>query len=325
VPAPDLAHIAVPDAVFTVFLISRPLHATNSACSGDRELMITYPLPWPLLTRRSALAGLVAASASAGEARAQPVADLWQRWSAHDEASKAVVNHNAWGAFLKRYAESGPDGVVRLPYARVAAEDRQRLAAYVAALERVPVGALHRAEQLPYWINLYNAVTVRLVLQHHPVKSIRDIRLGGSITAAFFGGPWDAKLLRIEGERVSLNDIEHRILRPIWRDPRLHYVVNCASTSCPALQTAPLAAATTLDVMDRAARAYVNGAYGVRRQDDRIWLSSIYRWFRADFGGSDAAVLAHLARYATADLAAALARGVRIENHFYDWSLNDRP
>ena len=287
--------------------------------------MITHPPPWPLLTRRSVLAGLAVAGSPAREARAQPVADLWPRWSAHDEASKAVVDHHVWGAFLKRYAESSPDGVVRLPYARVTAEDRQGLAAYVATLERAPVAALRRAEQLPYWINLYNAVTVRLVLEHYPVKSIRDIRLGGSIAASFFGGPWDAKLLRIEGERVSLNDIEHRILRPIWRDPRLHYVVNCASTSCPALHTAPLTAATTLDVMDRAARAYVNGSYGVRRQDDRIWLSSIYRWFRVDFGGTDAAVLAHLARYATADLAAALARGVRIQSDFYDWSLNDRP
>jgi len=276
------------------------------------------------MTRRSVLGGLVVASSSVGGARAQPVPDLWQRWSAHDETSKTVVDHNVWGAFLKRYAERSPDGVVRLPYARVAAEDRQSLAAYVATLERAPVAALHRDEQLPYWINLYNALTVKLVLDYYPVKSIRDIRLGGGIAAAFIGGPWDAKLLHIEGERVSLNDIEHRILRPIWRDPRLHYVVNCASTSCPALPIAPLTAGTTHDVMDRAARAYVNGSYGIRRQDDRIWLSSIYRWFRIDFGGTDATVLAHLARYATADLAAALARGVRIQGDFYDWSLNDR-
>lgn len=278
-----------------------------------------------LLSRRSVLGGLVAASASPGGAHAQPVPDLWRRWAAHDEGSKAVVDHNFWGTFLTRYAERSPDGVVRLPYARVSGKDRQGLTAYVAALERVPVSALRRGEQLPYWVNLYNALTVRLVLDHYPVKSIRDIRLGGGIVAAFIGGPWDAKLLRIEGERVSLNDIEHRILRPIWRDPRLHYIVNCASTSCPALQTAPLTAATTLDVMDQAARAYVNGSYGVRRQDDRVWLSSIYRWFRVDFGDTDAAVLAHLARHATGDLAAALARGVTIQSDFYDWRLNDRP
>lgn len=244
---------------------------------------------------------------------------------AHDDASASVVDHRAWGGFLRRYAVANPDGVVRLPYGRVTAEDRQALARYVASLQGVPVSSLRRAEQLAYWVNLYNALTVKLVLDHYPVKSIRDIRLGGGLTAAFFGGPWDSKLLRIEGESVSLNDIEHRILRPIWRDARLHYIVNCASISCPALPTAPLAAATSQAVMEKAASDYVNGAYGVRRQDNRIWISSIYRWFRADFGGSDAAVLAHLARYARGELAAALTRGVTIQSDFYDWSLNDRP
>lgn len=287
--------------------------------------MVRRPFACSLLSRRAVLGGLAVAGVSAGEAYAQPAPSLWQRWSAHDDNNRAAIDHGIWGSFLKRYAQASADGVVRLPYGRIAAQDREALARYVAALEQTPVSTLRRAEQLPYWINLYNAATVKLVLDHYPVASIRDIRLGGSLAAAFIGGPWDAKLLRIEGERVSLNDIEHRILRPIWRDPRLHYVVNCASISCPALRTTPLTAATTSDVMDRAARDYVNGAYGVRRQDDRIWLSSIYRWFRVDFGDTDNAVLAHLARYAIGDLATALARPVRVQGDFYDWSLNDRP
>ncbi len=72
--------------------------------------------------------------------------------------------------------------------------------------------------------------TVEVVLDHYPVTSITKINLGGRLLG---GGPWDAKLVRIEGEQVSLNDIEHRILRPIWRDPRVHYAVNCASLGCP--------------------------------------------------------------------------------------------
>jgi hypothetical protein len=287
--------------------------------------MVKHPLARARLSRRAVLGGLAVASVSTGGARAQPVPNLWQRWSTHDDTNGAPVDHRLWGSFLKRYVQSSPDGVVRLPYGHIAASDRESLAAYVAALERTPVSTLRRAEQLPYWINLYNAATVKLVLDRYPVASIRDIRLGGSLTAAFIGGPWDAKLLRIEGERVSLNDIEHRILRPIWRDPRLHYVVNCASISCPALPTTPLTAATTADMMERAAFDYVNGAYGVRRRDDQIWLSSIYRWFRVDFGDTDAAVVAHLARYARGDLAIALRRPVKIEGDFYDWNLNDRP
>ena len=275
------------------------------------------------LSRRALICGLAGVVAPATGALAQPRPDAWRRWSSSDEGGRDVVDHRAWAAFLGRYATSDRLGVVRLPYARISAADRQALFGYIGVLERTTVSRLRRAEQLAYWVNLYNALTVKVVLDHYPVKSIRDIRLGGGLTAAFFGGPWDAKLLRIEDQMVSLNDIEHRILRPLWNDPRLHYVVNCASTSCPALPRQPLTAATADEIMNRAANAYVNGAYGVRRQGADIWISSIYRWFREDFGGTDATVLAHLARYATGDLAATLSRGPRIVNDFYDWSLND--
>lgn len=275
------------------------------------------------LSRRALMYGLAGVVAPSADALAQPRPDAWPRWSSSDEGSRDLVDHRAWAAFLGRYTVSDGLGVVRLPYSRISVEDRQALVGYIGALERIRVSVLRRAEQLAYWVNLYNALTVKVVLDHYPVKSIRDIRLGGGLTAAFFGGPWDAKLLRIEDQMVSLNDIEHRILRPLWSDPRLHYVLNCASTSCPALPRQPLAAATIDEVMNRAASTYVNGAYGVRRQDADIWISSIYRWFREDFGGTEATVLAHLARYAAGDLAAALSRGPRILNDFYDWSLND--
>jgi hypothetical protein len=266
----------------------------------------------------------LAVAVPADHALAQPVPDLWSRWAKHDEVSRATVNHAAWDAFLARYAFAGPDGVVRLPYGRIAADDRRGLDAYLATLQGAPVSSLSRAEQLAYWINFYNALTVKLVLDRYPVKSIRDVSLGGSLTSAFFGGPWDAKVARIEGEQVSLNDVEHRVLRPIWRDPRVHYALNCASIGCPPLRRVAFTAANAPGLMDQAAREYVNGPHGVRRQDARVWVSSIYRWFREDFGGSEPSVLSHLGRYAAGDLATALARAAKIEGDFYDWSLNDQ-
>jgi hypothetical protein len=256
-------------------------------------------------------------------ALAQPVPNLWSRWATHDEASRISVDHTPWTAFLARYAVATPDGVVRLPYGRVAADDRAMLDTYLGTLQTTIVSSLARAEQLAYWINFYNALTVKLVVDRYPVKSIRDVSLGGGLTSVFFRGPWDAKLARIEGEQVSLNDIEHRILRPIWRDPRIHYAVNCASIGCPPLRLVAFTRANASSLMDQAARDYVNGPHGVRRQDDRIWVSSIFRWFREDFGGTDASVMAHLVRFAAGDLAAALTRGVVIQGDFYDWSLND--
>jgi hypothetical protein len=277
------------------------------------------------LSRRAVVCGLAGVVVPSADALAQPRPDAWRRWSSSNDGNRDSIDHRVWAVFLSRYTVSDSLGVVRLPYSRISAEDRQVLAGYIGVLERTTVSALRRTEQLAYWINLYNALTAKVVLDHYPVKSIRDIRLGGGLTAAFFGGPWDAKLLRIEDQLVSLNDIEHRILRPLWSDPRLHYVPNCASTSCPALPRQPLTAATADEVMSRAASSYVNGAYGVRRQGGDVWVSSIYRWYREDFGGTDATVLAHLARYAAGDLATTLARGARIVNDFYDWSLNDAP
>lgn len=275
-------------------------------------------------TRRAAIAGLLTSLVPATAAHAQPVPDLWPRWTRHDEANRATLDHAAWSAFLARYAMTGSDGVVRLPYGRVTSEDRQALASYVAALQGAPVSSLARAEQLAYWINFYNALTVKVVLDRYPVKSIKDIGLGGSVAATFFGGPWDAKLVRVEGEQLSLNDIEHRILRPIWRDARVHYALNCASVGCPSLRTVAFEATNAASLMDQAGRDYINGPHGVRRQAAGIWVSSIYRWFRDDFGGTDAAVVAHLGGFAVGDLAVALARGVKIQGDFYDWNLNDQ-
>jgi len=254
------------------------------------------------------------------EAQFAPRADLWECSTPHDPASTLRVDHTPWSRFLATYRELGDDGVARVAYGRVGAADRVALDDYVAALAALPARSLNRAEQLVYWINLYNALTVRLVLAHYPVASIRDIDISPGLFAI---GPWDKKLLAVEGQEVSLNDIEHRILRPVWRDPRLHYAVNCAAIGCPNLLAEPFTTATTEALLEAAARAYVNHPRGVTVGDGGATVSSIYSWFREDFGGSEAGVLAHLRRYAAPPLAARLASVREIARDRYDWSLND--
>ena len=127
----------------------------------------------------------------------------------------------------------------------------------------------------------------------------------------------------LEGVAVSLNDIEHRILRPIWKDPRIHYVVNCASLGCPNLLTTAFTPANSEELLTLAAHGYVNHSRGVRIEKQRLIVSSIYRWFQEDFGSNDSEVIAHLRRYANADLNQHLARFETIAKHDYDWSLND--
>ena len=121
---------------------------------------------------------------------------------------------------------------------------------------------------------------------------------------------------------LSLNDIVHRILPPIWRDPRTHYALNCASIGCPNLQPRAWDASTLETQLEAAAKAFVNHPRGVRVAGDKLWVSSIYVWFKSDFGGSDAGVIAHLKRYAEPALAAKLALVKKINDDGYDWALN---
>ena len=249
-----------------------------------------------------------------------PSADLWERWQAHDPASTATIDHSPWDRLLAAYVVRGADGIALFAYGRVTEADRAALDAYVGGLAATPISGYARPEQRAYWINLYNALTVQVVLDHYPVVSISDIDISPGL---FAKGPWDRKLLEIEGEPVSLNDIEHRILRPIWQDPRLHYALNCASLGCPDLMQKAYAAAIAETLLDTAAHGYVNHPRGARIDGGKLTVSSIYAWFQEDFGGSDKTIIAHLKRYAAPPLAAKLAEIGTIADHDYDWSLND--
>jgi hypothetical protein len=261
---------------------------------------------------------LATAAFASFEALFAPSATMWDHWTAHDPRSTAVIDHSAWDRLLGRYVVAGGDGVNRFAYGRVTADDRAALSAYIAALAAAPVSRHGRPQQRAYWINLYNALTVRTVLDHYPVDSVRDIDTSPGV---FADGPWDADAITIEGEAVTLNDIEHRILRPIWRDPRIHYAVNCASIGCPNLQTVAYTGINTDELLNTGASEYVNHPRGARVAGGELTVSSIYVWFQEDFGGTDASVIAHLRRFASPALDAQLATIRSSSNHGYDWAL----
>jgi len=279
-------------------------------------------------SNRLALAALLAAltlgaAAPAGatwlEALFAPKAELWERWEAHDPDAEKRIDHGPWQRLLAAYVSQDAAGVNRVAYDRVTPADRQALGDYIAGLTTLPIGAYNRAEQLAYWINLYNALTLRLVLDHPGVGSIHDI----DISPGLFGfGPWDKKLIQIEGEALSLNDIEHRILRPIWRDPRVHYAVNCAAIGCPNLARQAFTGANVEAMLTQAAGDYINHPRGAEVRDGRLYASSLYQWYRVDFGDSDAGVIQHLKRFANAELARRLETVSYIYDDDYDWALN---
>jgi hypothetical protein len=260
------------------------------------------------------------AHAGALERLFAPKSVPWSYWDSSDQSNSLKVDHSLWDAFVNTYVQNSPDGINRVRYAGVAAEDRNALLAYIEQLSQLPIRQYARNEQLAYWINLYNAVTVSVVLEHYPVESIRQI----NISPGFFAmGPWSRKLLVIEDQAVSLNDIEHRILRPLWQDPRLHYALNCASLGCPNLQNQAFTAANVEQLLEAGAREFINHPRGVTVKKGRLYVSSIYNWFRVDFGDSQQAVIQHLRKYASPQLADALAPLTRIKGDDYDWQLND--
>lgn len=233
------------------------------------------------------------------------------RFEASDEASAAAIDHAAWGRFLDAFVVAGPTGINLVRYKAVTPDDKAGLAAYIAALEATDTSALARKEQLAFWFNLYNAATVKLILDHPGIASIQDIKK-----------PWDTAVATVKGRALTLNEIEHGIIRPLAKDPRIHYAVNCASMGCPNLARAPFAGAALEAQLDAAAKAYVNHPRGVSVAKGKVRLSKIYGWYRDDFGKDDAALFDHIRQYAEPALAASLKGVKKAAGYDYDWTLN---
>ncbi|MEM9044533.1 MAG: DUF547 domain-containing protein [Pseudomonadota bacterium] len=268
---------------------------------------------------RALTGATLALGLAAGAATAAPDAELWDRWTPHDPVSSKTVDHSAWDKLTRAHVSGGGKTVALVNYGGIASE-RPVLDGYLQLLSNTNVAELDRPEQFAFWANLYNALTVKVILDHYPQKTIRDI----DISPGFFSdGPWGAKLITVEGVELSLDDIEHRIMRPIWQDPRVHYAVNCASIGCPDLHKGAFTAANLDAQLDAAARAFVNHPRGAQVSRGNLYVSSIYEWFKDDFGGRDAGVIAHLKQYAEPRLANELARVRRISDDAYDWSIND--
>jgi hypothetical protein len=229
------------------------------------------------------------------------------------------VDHRDWTAFLNRYVAPDAQGVNRVAYGQVSPADKARLDGYISELQAVDPAALTRDQQLAYWINMYNAVTVDVILENYPVDSIRDIK-DGPLSI----GPWNRPLVTVAGQALTLNEIEHRIIRPEFNEPRIHYALNCAAVGCPNLMDRAWQAETLERDFAEAEHAYINDPRGVRFNDNGgLVLSKIFIWFREDFGPNEQAVLEYIRTVADPDLKARLQDVPRVSAYKYDWALND--
>ena len=175
------------------------------------------------------------------------------------------------------------------------------------AMER----AWTRQDRIAFWINAYNVFTLKAIADRYPIRSIRRIP-----------GVWTELRFRVASRELTLDDIEHRILRPEFKDARVHFAINCASVSCPPLREEPYAGARLDAQLDEAARRYLASPFGLGVSGRTLRVSSIFKWYGEDFG--PAGVLATIATYGP-PAAQHLARspGVRVRFLPYDWALND--
>ena len=256
---------------------------------------------------------------AAASAQLVPQPDLWPFWDERDDSSERAIDHSPWQTLLDNYlGTEASDGVNRFDYANVSGQDKDLLDGYIAALAAEDPRKLNADEQQAYWINLYNAITVQLIIDNYPVRSIRRVNGG------LFGlGPWNDDAITIQDQVLTLNDIEHRILRPIYQDARVHYAVNCASIGCPNLAAMAYTGQNLDELLTAGARAYVGHPRGVSFDGKRLRLSTIYKWFAQDFGEDEAGLLGHLAQYAEPELAERLTAYDGRIKYDYDWDLNE--
>ncbi len=221
-----------------------------------------------------------------------------------------AVDNSAYAGLLKKYVK---DGVVDY---RGFKNEESKLDQYLKVLEKTDSSKLSRNEQFAFYINAYNAWTIKLILSGYPgVKSIKEL---GSI----FKSPWKKELVRIDGDMVTLDHIEHGILRPKYKDPRVHFAINCASKGCPPLRSEPYRGDVLDQQLDEMTRAFINDPKRNRLEGKTLYVSRIFKWFKEDFGND---IVGFFLEYAQGDLKKELdsrQEEIEVEYLSYDWSLN---
>lgn len=227
-------------------------------------------------------------------AQAESEVDYRKYWDRGDETNRQQIDHSQWDEILNRYIVAGQvSGIVQFRYAEVSSIDSQLINRYIDSLTRIDPRSYPRMEQKAYWMNLYNALSVRMVLEN----------LSANDSFSFKKNPlpenvWSKKDVKVTGRKLSLDDIEHKILRPIWRDHRILFGLNCASMDCPNLSPRAYTAANISAQLNEAGQRFVNDDRGVFYQDGTIKASRLFRDFLTDFAPDEKTLKKVFAHYA---------------------------
>lgn len=229
------------------------------------------------------------------------------------KAGSTPPSHQLWNELLKSNVK--PDG--RVDYKGFIRE-KPKLEKYLKLLsENAPDRKTwSKNEQLAYWINVYNAFTVKLIVDFYPTKSIRD--LGPRIKIPLIKDVWHYKFFKIAGVEMSLDEVEHSILRKEFEEPRIHFAINCASVSCPPLLNEAFVASNLENQLTRVTTTFINDPTRNKISSQSAQLSSIFSWFKGDFT-KKGTLIEFLNRYSKVKISP----NARISFLDYNWNLNE--
>jgi hypothetical protein len=272
--------------------------------------------------RRSWLTGLIAIAALTAlmTGLSRPAVLVGRAWSAAEQVAAGDISHQAWNELLRRYVDA--EGNVDYTSWKASADDQRRLDEYLASLSRLdePRPATP-SQRLAFWINAYNAVTVRGILREYPTTSIQN-----HLRHVWGYNIWRDLRLIVGNRRRSLGEIEHSILRTM-NEPRIHFAIVCASRGCPRLLNEAYSAERLEEQLQHNTLAFFADPTKCRFEPSRneLHLSPVLLWYAADFGPTRADLLRRIAEWIPDDARAVTCpNGVRVVCLDYDWSLNDQ-
>ena len=225
--------------------------------------------------------------------------------------AQKAPSHQQWDKLLKKHVNK--TGLVNYKGFK---NDNSELDSYLKLLSSsAPQKSWSKDDQKAYWINAYNAFTVALILKHYPVKSIKDI--AGSIYK--INTPWDIKFITIGGEKYDLNNIEHKILRNQFDDPRIHFALVCASISCPRLRDEAFTGSGINAQLEDAGKEFLNDKSKNNIRADKADLSKYFSWYKGDFT-KNGTLVDYLNKYSSTKITSK----TKIGSLDYNWGLNEQ-
>ncbi len=282
---------------------SKPAEVTKPVKEVKETIPVKVETPKPVETPKAEIPAKEAIKVEPKKETPVAAAPVIEPKKEVTKPAPAAFSHDAWNVLAQKHISSTGKVNYKGFKADIAAFD-----AYLKSLADNPIQSnWSRGKKMAYWINAYNAFTIKLIVDNYPVKKITDLE-GGK--------PWDKKWIKLGDKTYSLNNIEHDILRPQFKDARIHFAVNCAAQSCPPVWNKAWTEKNLNGQLERSAKAFVNNTKYNSVGGSEATISKIFEWYAVDFGDD---IIDYLNKYANTKIAA----GTQVKYKEYNWALNE--